>query len=84
VAPGSDQVIVTLNEVIPQNGLIYDWHARKRERATVQLKIQQIGPQEKMEGPFLVASVRTSSSSSNPTAKDITLKSVGTPAPTWE
>jgi hypothetical protein len=83
-APGAKQTTVTINEVVPKGGAEFSWESRWRESATVQLLVQQIGSTEKLEGEFLVASVSRSSSSGNPIAKDITLKSVGVKPPIVE
>lgn len=83
-APGAKQTTVTLNEVVPKGGAVFNWEQRWRESATVDIIVQQIGTQAKLSGTFLVASVSRSSSSGNPVAKDITLKSVGQSAPIVE
>jgi hypothetical protein len=84
VAPGPDVTNVSVTNAVPKAGAEYDWEKRKRERATVELMVQQIGSSKKMKGTFLVRSFSQSSSAGAPVLQNITLSSLGSPAPIFE
>lgn len=83
-APGPQQTLITIEEVVPDGGVLYDWEARWQQRALVALEVRQIGDDAKLSGDFRVASVSDSSTVGNPVAKTISLKSVGVKAPIFE
>lgn len=83
-APGPQQTLVTVEEVVPDGGVLYDWEKRWQERVNIDVEIRQITSDKKMAGTFRIASVSDTSTVGAPVQKTITMKSIGVKAPIFE